>query len=288
MINLVCIVGNKRSGSTQLMHLLNLHPNIFISNESDIIWILYRFHQNLDITPYRWDTPVGMNATMEKFGHLLSKDKTPYENFVTLQTEIMEKGLLKVKPMHKEKLLFIGDQKPFQQIDPEILPFIKTHFPNAQFLHLIRHPFPVVLSSQVFYGGVLWKGMSADEILARWTMHEQWVEQAKTNANIPILDVKYEDIVTDTRAAMIKMFDFIGVPYDDAVLEAARRSTRDEVKLHPRLHCPPETLEIMEKYGYKPRNFWLEQKWWVNLANLPQKVRKKLKRLRSKYLGSGK
>jgi len=58
MTKAVFIVGNKRSGSTQLMALLNLHPNIFVSNESDIIWILYRFHNNQDIVPYPWDTPV--------------------------------------------------------------------------------------------------------------------------------------------------------------------------------------------------------------------------------------
>ncbi len=67
MTKAVFIIGNKRSGSTQLMHLLNLHPNIFISNESDILWILYRFHNNLDIVPYQWDTPIGMNRILEKY-----------------------------------------------------------------------------------------------------------------------------------------------------------------------------------------------------------------------------
>ncbi|MCK5521977.1 MAG: sulfotransferase [Thiomargarita sp.] len=74
MTKAVFIIGNKRSGSTQLMHLLNLHPNIFVSNESDILWILYRFHNDLDIVPYKWDTPIGINRTLEKHKDLLSKD----------------------------------------------------------------------------------------------------------------------------------------------------------------------------------------------------------------------
>ena len=112
------MVGNKRSGSTQLMRLMNLHPNIFVSNESDIVWILYRFHNDLDIVPCHYDTPVGMNRTLEKYTDSLSKDKTPLENFVILQKSIMENGVGKIKPVHKENLLWIGDQKPFQQIEP--------------------------------------------------------------------------------------------------------------------------------------------------------------------------
>ncbi|OQY55386.1 MAG: hypothetical protein DRR08_02060 [Candidatus Parabeggiatoa sp. nov. 2] len=79
------MVGNKRSGSTQLMRLMNLHPNIFVSNESDIVWILYRFHNDLDIVPCHYDTPVGMNRTLEKYTDSLSKDKTPLEPVQNLE-----------------------------------------------------------------------------------------------------------------------------------------------------------------------------------------------------------
>jgi len=273
MTKAVFIIGNKRSGSTQLMHLLNLHPNIFISNESDILWILYRFHNNLDIVPYQWDTPIGMNRTLEKHKDLLSKDKTPFENFVTIQKAIMETGIGKIEPVHKKNLLWIGDQKPFQQIDPEILPFIKENFPDAKFIHLIRHPFPVVRSSQVFIGQ-LWKGMSVDEILQRWTMHESWVQKNKNEVHK--LDVKYEDIISHTQREMVRMFEFLEVTYDQTILKLARRITRSTIRLHPRLPCSPETEAIMSQYGYKTKSFWLEKPLYINTFNLLKKVKQKL------------
>jgi len=274
MTQAVFIIGNKRSGSTQLMHLMNLHPNIFVSNESDIIWILYRFHNDLEILPYQWDTPIGMNDTLERYGHLLSKDKTPAENFITIQTAIMEQGCRKLEPMHKKDLLWIGDQKPFQQIDPEIIPFIKEHFPNARFLHLIRHPFPVVQSSKVFVGD-LWKGMSDVEILKRWTMHEQWVNLEKQKNELPIIDVKYEGIVGDTPKEMKKIFEFLQVDYDEHVLREARRITRRLLKLHPRLPCPPETQAIMSQYGYPTHSFLMENPAYINSVNFFRRSKRK-------------
>jgi hypothetical protein len=275
MTKAVFIVGNKRSGSTQLMALLNLHPNIFVSNESDIIWILYRFHNNQDIVPYPWDTPVGMNQTLEKYRGLLSKDKTPFDNFVTIQTTMMKEGFIKLKSMQKENLRWIGDQKPFQQIDPELMPFIKENFPGAKFIHLIRHPFPVVRSSQVFVGQ-LWKGMSAEEILKRWTMHESWVELEKKKGEVPMLDVKYEDIVSHTQREMAKIFDFLEVTYEQAILDEARKITRSTIKLHPRLPCPPETEMIMSQYGYKTKSFWLENPFYLKLFNFLKKLKRKI------------
>jgi hypothetical protein len=277
MTKAVFIIGNKRSGSTQLMKLMNLHPQVFVSNESDIIWILYRFHHNLEIIPYQWDAPTGMNATLEKYTALLSREKTPLENFITIQTTIMKEGLLNLKPMQKDNLLWIGDQKPFQQIDPEIVPFLKEHFPGARYIHLVRHPFPVVKSAKVFYGDdLLWKGMSEEEILKLWTMHEKWVNLEKDKSEIPILDVRYEDIISRTQHEMVRIFDFLELEYDSTILQQARKSTRSTIRLHPRLPCPPETQAIMSQYGYKTKSFWLEQPGYINSVNFFKKLRRKI------------
>jgi len=36
------VIGSKRSGSTLMANLLNAHPRVFVSHESDILWILYQ------------------------------------------------------------------------------------------------------------------------------------------------------------------------------------------------------------------------------------------------------
>ena len=276
MTKTVFIIGNKRSGSTQLVRLMNLHPNVFMSQESDLIWILYQFHNNLEIVPYQWDTPVGMNHTLEKYAHLLSRDNSPLENFVTIQTNLMKDGFQNIKLMHKENLLWIGDKKPFQQIDPEIVPFIKEYFPNSKFIHLIRHPFAAVKSSKVFKSGELWKSKSEDKILELWTLHESRVQLEKDKNEVPILDVKYEDIISHTQREMVRIFDFLGVTYNDSILKEARKITRSTIRLHPKLSCPLETQAIMEQYGYKTKSFWLENPLYVNTFNFLKKIKQKL------------
>ncbi len=277
MTKAVFIVGNKRSGSTQLMHLLNLHPNIFVSNESDILWILYRFHNDLDIVPYPYDVPKGMNRTLEKYRDLLSKEKTPFENFVCIQKLIMENGVGKIKPVQKENLLWIGDQKPFQQIDPEIVPFSKEHFPDFKFIHLIRHPFPVVKSAKNFPADdLLWKSMSEKEILKQWSQHESWIQLEKDKNEVPMLEVKYEDMISQTQREMVRMFEFLEVTSDQAILDRARKITRSTIRLHPRLSCPPETEAIMSQYGYKTKSFWLEKPLYIKSVNWLRKIKRKV------------
>jgi hypothetical protein len=277
MTKALFIVGNKRSGSTHLMRLLSLHPNIFVSNESDILWILYRFHNDLDIVPYPYDVPTGMNRTLDKYRDLLSKEKTPLENFVTIQKSIMEDGVGNIKPEHKENLLWIGDQKPFQQIDPEIVPFSKEHFPGFKFIHLIRHPFPVIRSAKIIpVDDLLWKNMSEAEILKEWTRHESWVQLEKEKNEVPMLDVKYEDMIGHTQREMVRMFEFLGVTYDQAILEESRKITRSIIRLHPRLPCPPETKAIMSQYDYKTKMFWLETPLYIKAFNFLRKVKRKL------------
>ncbi|MDY6991697.1 MAG: sulfotransferase [Pseudomonadota bacterium] len=275
MIRTIFIIGNKRSGSTQLVKLLNLHPNVFVSDEADTIWILYRFHHHLEMIPYPGDTALGINHTLKNYGHLLSQEQSPLENFFTLQKALMTGGGIKLPPMHKEKLLWLGDKKPFQQIDPEIVPFLKQNFPHSKFIHLIRHPFPVVNSSKLFIGD-LWKGLSEQEILERWTVHERWVNLEKAKGELMILDVKYEDLIENTQQEMRRIFDFLEVSSDQALLHTARKLTFRQLKLHPRLSCPPETQTIMAQYGYPTQSLWLEQQWYVNTVNRFRKLKQKL------------
>jgi len=277
MTRALFIIGNKRSGSTHLMSLLSLHPNIFVSNESDILWILYRFHNDLEIVPYPYDAPTGMNRTLEKYRDLLSKDKTPFENFMTIQRAVMEDGSGKSKPEHKENLLWIGDQKPFQQIDPEIVPFSKAHFPGFKFIHLIRHPFPVIRSAKIAsFDDLLWKNMSEADILKEWTRHENWVQLEKDKNEVPMLDVKYEDIANHTQREMARMFDFLEVTYDQSILKQARKITRSTIRLHPRMPCSPETEAVMSQYGYQTKSFWLEKPLYIKAYNFVRKVKRKL------------
>ena len=150
MIRPVFIVGNKRSGTSQLVRVLNLHPQVFVSHESDIIWALWQFARGEPFQAHPWDSDVGLRHTLETCGHLFRREQSPCENFLAVQQRLMEIGTPFLPPQKKTEVLWIGDKKPFQHTDPQVLDFIIEHFPDAHFLHIVRHPFAVAMSSERF------------------------------------------------------------------------------------------------------------------------------------------
>ena len=106
------IIGNKRSGTSQLVRSLNLHPEVFIAHESDIVWILHQFYQRLLFTAHEWNSDRGMKHTLAAAGHRLRRDQTPWENFQAVLTRLMEQGTPWLPPMQKPGLRWLGDKKP--------------------------------------------------------------------------------------------------------------------------------------------------------------------------------
>jgi hypothetical protein len=255
MTRAVFITGNKRSGTSQLVRLLNLHPRIFIAHESDAIWILYQFYQNKPFASHRWDSPRGMDITVRQCGHVLTKANSPQENFFALQHCMMTKGNPWLPPMAKKDLLWIGDKKPFQQTDPELLAFTLEIFPDARFIHMVRHPFAVADSSDRFnktIDGDFWIDRTPEEKVGQWTFHEKAVSELKRSQKAKVIDVRYEDLCKEPARELIRIFTFLDLDIDKDLLKRAQRDTQFVVKNVPTIPCSKETGSMMEQYGYKP------------------------------------
>ena len=250
------ITGNKRSGTSQLVRMLNLHPHIFISHESDCVWILYQFHNNRSFTSHPWDSPLGMETTLKTCGSLLDKNKTPKENFFTIQRCVMEQGNPWCPPMKKAGLLWVGDKKPFQYTDPQLIDFILSMFSEAYFIHLVRHPFAVACSVECFNktdAGDFWKNLTLKEAVQQWAFHEKGVLELKKNKAAKVLDVRYEDFCQNTKKELKRIFNFLDLNTDKKILNMANRNTRCIMRDMPYIPCSDEVRSIMEQYGYKPK-----------------------------------
>lgn len=285
-MNAIFIVGNKRSGSTHLMRLLNLHDKVFISNESDVVWILYCFHNQKEILPYPHDSPGGMIEALKTAKHSLNKSVTPKENFINFQLEIMRKGFLKNKPVEKTNLQYIGDQKPYQNIDPELLPFILETFPNAKFLHILRHPFEVVSSSLSFdnhTGGYIWKDMGPDEIMAKWEQHENWVRKGMDNYALDLLQVNYKDLISNPKGKMAEVFSFLNLDYDHELLQKCDRITLKNFKRIKQYNLTQSQKELMKSYSMKTSFTFYDSVIKPVLLNNTYRVIRKGKSLISKF-----
>jgi hypothetical protein len=273
------IIGNKRSGSTQLMRLLNLHPNIHITNESDIVWILYQFYNNLEYHPYKHDAPAGMKATLDAYGHLLVEERSVTENFIVLMEAIMNGGGLKNDPVHKDQVHYYGDQKPYQNADPELMTFFIKHFPETRFVHLIRHPFAVVESSMKFGGGTggyNWGGLEAKEILEKWTLFEQWSQELAQKFPSKVFHVKYEDLIDHTPTTMASLFEFLELEYDTKLLKACRKITLRNYKGFGTVEVPAETEKIMKAFGYSDQKSITQTALYSKIKTFVFRVLRKL------------
>ncbi len=273
------IVGNKRSGSTHLMRLLNFHPEIFVSNESDVIWILYNYHAGREIAPYPHDSPGGMEAALEKARHVLDPEAAAHRNFELFQTYLMTEGFLKQKGVQKRNLKYLGDQKPYQNIDPELLPFILDNVCSPKFLHILRHPFEVVSSSMNFEsgtGGDIWGGMGPDEIMAMWERHERNVLEAKSKYNLDILTVRYDNLIGETESEMRKVFEFLEVDFNDKLLEKCRQFTLPNFKKIRTFSVTPSQRELMRMYGLQTNFSWMEREVMPTCRKYMHKLKLKL------------
>lgn len=265
------IVGNKRSGTSQLVRVLNLHPNIFVAHESDIAWILYQFYHNQPFAAHRWDSDRGMRVTLAAAGHRLDRAATPRENFVNVQRAVMDQGTPWLPAQQKPDLRWIGDKKPMQHTDPELLKFLLAQLPEARFLHIVRHPFEVVSSSDRFNqtaDGDFWQGLTPAEKLERWTFHEKQVRQLRQDFPERVHSLRFEDFCRNTKKELANIFKFLDLKPDGRLLREADRQTRPLFRPIPMMASSPETFRIAASYGYdlqRPESRvrrWLQKIYW--------------------------
>ena len=250
------IIGNKRSGTSQLVRILNLHPQVFVSHESDIAWILYQFHHDQPYHAHAWDSDRGMRLTLECAGHLLRREASPWENFVAVQTAVMGKGNPWLAAQQKTGLRWIGDKKPMQHTDPELLAFLLQHFPEARFLHIVRHPFEVVASSDRFnqtVNGDFWLGLSPAEKAERWAFHEQQVLQLRQTLPGRVHSLRYEDFCRRTEKELSGVFEFFQLEPDPQMLREAAHQTRPQARVIPATRCSAEVQRVAAVHSYDLR-----------------------------------
>lgn len=247
------IIGNKRSGTSQLVRALNLHPQLFVSHESDIAWILYQFHHGQAYRAHAWDSDRGMKVTLESAGHKLNPKASVAENFYQVQLALMAGGTPWLPPRQVHGVEWVGDKKPMQHTDPVLLAFILEHFPEARFLHIVRHPFDVAASSDRFNrtaDGDFWLGLSTEQKVERWTYHEEQVWQLRQKMPERIHSLRYEDFCRDTRKVLSAVFEFLEVKADPRLLREAVRQTLPPAKAVTPVPFSPETERMAKCYGY--------------------------------------
>lgn len=263
----VFIVGNKRSGSTLLTNMLNEHPEVCITHESDIIWTLYQCRHGMpkQFRSFELDAPRGMDALLQSFGPMIGEllPETPApaqwtEAFFEIQRRVIELGTSIHVPLKTAQgLKWIGDKKPVQHASPEIRDFILSNFTDAHFVHIIRHPAAVV-ASQVEAAKTwpvtprYWHGR-LEQVLERWRVQEEWVLELKASLPQRTQSIRLEDLCNRPVVQMDLLFAFLDTELSDEL----RDRMLQYVYAHPNEKYAGFALphvegvqRIMDIYGY--------------------------------------
>lgn len=267
--SVVFMIGNKRSGTSMLVRLLNRHPRVYVTHESDVGWILYQSRNGRPDTfrCYPWDGPLGMRATLDAADGVvatLPADRPPTDAELTaafheIQDTVMKRGSAVQRALPwKRNLAWIGDKKPVQGADPEIRPFVERVFPDVRYLHIVRHPGPVLASSERMVREwdvvpAFWRD-GADAILERWRIHEQWVLDARAAGRPPIHTVRYEDLLVDPVGHMERCCAFLDLPMSPLLRWRIRRLVQPaNIDKTVAIEPGPRSAgieDIMRRYGY--------------------------------------
>jgi hypothetical protein len=191
----IFIVGCQRSGTTLLRLILDAHPNISCGPET-------RFLADLaNITADRNWQRMRLYGFPKQYWH-----QRIAALFDTFQSEYA----------HARGKVRWADKTPRYAL---CVDYLNELFPTCQVVHIIRDGRDVVASHRN-----CWGYLSALKAVRKWPWYVRAARAsgARLSAEGRYHEVRYEDLVTDPKTTLHKLLDFLGEPWDDAVLEHDR------------------------------------------------------------------
>ena len=188
---LVFIVGMPRSGTTLVEQIAATHKLVFGAGErTDIHTIINRLSPNgPGASPLSWDARALRDRTAEHIAAI----------------EARSEGAVRIIDKMPDNILLLGH--------------IAVLFPHARVILCRRDPRDTCLSAffQQFDDGMAWTCDLADAAARAQEIERLTAHWCKT-LPLPILQVSYEDLVTDLPAQSQRLIAFLGLDWDPACL----------------------------------------------------------------------
>lgn len=200
------IIGMKRSGTSMMVNILNMHPNICITMESDVTWIIYQLKiLGLDIKSlnrYYLDGERGMKNTIIKCEKEILNHS--YFSVSCFMKQCIEKiGL-------KKNNLIIGDKKPLQGSDLELFDFVESELENITYIHMWRDKKNVVRSwvDLTKHNPPFWLGHE-NKIESLYHKTQRDCRFVKEHTKGKYIKVEYNNICKNPKKELTRLFKFL-------------------------------------------------------------------------------
>ncbi|MDT9000006.1 sulfotransferase [Paucibacter sp. APW11] len=226
----IFMIGFPRSGTTLLEQVLESHPQIQALEEKPAVQAVYEA-----LRAAGEDSPIALAA--------LSDERMAALREVYF-AEVARHLSLPVGSVLLDKL-------PLNAI---YLPLIQRLFPTAPIILALRHPADVCLSClmQNFAANA---AMSAfhrlDTTVELYEAVMQSVQRAREQLPLRLIEQRYEDLIADVEGQARRLIDFLGLPWDDAVLEHTEHARQRATINSPSYHQVVQPIYQTAKYRWQ-------------------------------------
>ena len=199
----VFLIGFPRSGTTLLDQILDAHPALSTIEEKDALDQVRRTVERM---------PEGYPDALAALGADALRDlrRLYFNEADRWLSELGGRTAV--------------DKMPLNTIDAGL---IYRLFPRARLLLALRHPCDVVLSgfmqamkpnaAMVLFDSLASTARFYAQVMSLWLRYREVLPQS-------VLTVRYEDLVADFTGETRRVLDFLGLPWDDAVLSYAEHA----------------------------------------------------------------
>ena len=233
----VLVLGVRRSGTTLLRVMLDRNPELAVPDESYFVPQLARRHRGpVDVDAFlddlrRLPTLVEWEVSADAVAPRLRPGMTTGEAIgAVFATYAAERGKARW-----------GDKTPLYM---QYLPLLERLFPDARFVHLVRDGRDAALSFLSVPAGIMTEGWGHPRDAAGFAC--QWATEVRAARALGrrvgtarYLEVRYEALVAEPEAELRRICAFVGLAYDEAMLDYAGKTESARKEHQQRLNEPP-------------------------------------------------
>lgn len=212
----VFVVGAARSGTTWVFDAYRAHPLVAGVFESMLFARLHGLSGLLHEDHWR-DARNGLGALV------------PKDDVVDRIREVASEWLSRaVRPEHR----FLVEKTPAHGL---VMGEIATIFPECRFVNVIRDGRDVCVSRRAAKRtwALTWRAAPGPAEVARtarrWQREVRTARAATASLGDRVLEIRYEDVHSDPRAAYRRLYDFAGIPHDADLVERIHQKTDFEL-----------------------------------------------------------
>lgn len=225
----VFLIGFPRSGTTLLDQILDSHPGIRVLEEKPMVETV---RSSLDLEGSGYPAPLaglsddGIAALRRLYFDTADRFAAPGDGGVVI------------------------DKLPLNTVEAAL---IHRMFPDAKFILVLRHPCDVCLSCFMQSFGIN-AGMANfltledsvhlyERVMTLWRRYE-------TCLDLAVFKTRYEDLVDDFEGSVRELLNFLGLEWDDAVLDYRRHAAGRDINT-------PSYTQVTQEIYTRSRYRWL-------------------------------